>query len=149
MNSTIKEKIGQCIDCPPGTPDQPIIKNRCKKIHYKRHRAEVNYSKPSKEIKTRKPIPKVSKKRAIENAKYTVKRLEFLGKPENRICPVTGKEATEVHHMKKRVGFADSWARVNNVTLLLDTRFWLAVSREGHIWIHNNPVEATALGYLK
>lgn len=147
MNSTIKDKIGQCIDCPPGTPDQPIIKNRCKKMHYKRHRAEVNYSKSSKEIKIRKPIPKVSKKRAIENAKYTVKRLEFLGKPENRICPVTGQEATDVHHKMGRVGFADQWARINNIPLLLDVRFWLAVSREGHNKIEMNPEWAKEKGY--
>lgn len=147
MNSTIKIKTGKCIDCPPGVPYRPLIAKRCQS-HYKVHRAKENAEKSPKELKPRKPLPKVSKKRAVENAKYTVKRLEFLGKPENRICPVTGKEATEIHHMKKRVGFADSWARVNNVSLLLDTRFWLAVSREGHIWIHNNPKEATEVGFL-
>ncbi len=147
MNSTIKDKIGQCIDCPPGTPDQPIIKNRCKKMHYKRHRAEVNYNKSSKEIIIRKPIPKVSKKRAVENAKYTVKRLEFLGKPENRICPITGKETTDIHHMKGKIGFADSWARINNVSLLLDTRFWKALSREGHQYVETHPEWAKENGY--
>ncbi|WP_284461592.1 hypothetical protein, partial [Chryseobacterium sp.] len=132
---------------PPDAPYRPLIAKRCQ-THYKAYRNQINSEKNPKVVKTRKPIPKVSKKRAVENAKYTVKRLEFLGKPENRICPVTGKEATEIHHMKKRVGFADSWARVNNISLLLDTRFWLAASRIGHIWIHDNPEEAKKLGYL-
>lgn len=147
MNSTIKDKIGKCIDCPDGTPEQPIIAGRCKRFHYQRHRSRLNAAKEASKIKTRKPLPKVSKKRAVENAKYTVKRLEFLGKPENKICPVTGKEAIEIHHKLGRIGFADQWARINNMSLLLDSRFWLAVSREGHMKIEMNPEWAKENGY--
>ncbi|MDR4892241.1 MULTISPECIES: hypothetical protein [unclassified Chryseobacterium] len=146
MNSTIKIKTGKCLDCPPEAPYRPLIAKRCQ-AHYKAHRNRVNSEKKPKELKIRKPLPKVSKKRAVENAKYTVNRLEFLGKPENRICPVTGQETTDIHHKMGRVGFADQWARINNVPLLLDIRFWLAVSRDGHNKIEMNPEWAKEMEY--
>ena len=92
-------------------------------------------------------IPKVSEKRKIEDLKYQVLRTKFLSKPENQICPVTKEQTTQIHHMKKRRGFADDWARENNISLYLDTRFWLAVSHTGHQWIESSPEEAYKLGY--
>jgi len=99
------------------------------------------------EKKKPKAIPKVSKKREIENAKYSVLRIEFLGKPENKICPITKQPTTEVHHKCGRIGYADEWARLNNVPLLIDVRYFLGVSRNGHRWIEENPAEAKELGY--
>lgn len=141
-NTTIKEKIGTCVDCPPGTAPQPIIAGRCKKIHYKRHRAIVSSAKKAakEESGEKKPLPKKiprrSKKGQKEDRKYTVKRLQFLAQPKNLRCPITGEIATEIHHMKGRVG-----------KLLLDDRFWLAVSREGHRRIEENPEWAKEMGY--
>ena len=89
-----------------------------------------------KTIKEFKPIPKISQKRKIENAKYIVLRTEFLGKKENQVCPITGKKTTEIHHKKGRVG-----------SLFLDIRYWLAVSREGHKKIEENPEWAKKEGY--
>ncbi len=43
----------------------------------------------------------------------------------------------EIHHMNGRFG-----SRLNK------TEWWLAVSREGHEWVHNNPKEARLRGYL-
>ncbi|WP_213279360.1 hypothetical protein [Chryseobacterium indologenes] len=146
MNSTIKIKTGKCIDCPQDAPYRPLIAKRCQ-THYKTYRTQVNSEKKPKEVKIRKPLPKVSKKRAVENAKYTVAKIQFMSKPENKICPVTGQETTDVHHKIGRVGFADQWARINNITLLLDTRFWLAVSRDGHRQIEENPSWAKEMGY--
>ena len=82
------------------------------------------------------PIAKVSKKRQIENAKYSVLRIEFLGKPENRICPITKQPTTDIHHKKGRVG-----------SLFLDTRYWVALSREGHKFVEENPQWAKENGY--
>jgi hypothetical protein len=42
----------------------------------------------------------------------------------------------DVHHMKRRGKY------------FLDTSSWLAVSRQAHDWIHSNPKEATAMGWL-
>lgn len=87
-----------------------------------------------------KPISKVSKKRQVENAKYSVLRIEFLGKKENHICQITGFPATEVHH---------KWCGKDRAKYYLDTTTWMAVSRDGHNWIHDNPKESRELGYLK
>ena len=85
----------------------------------------------------------------IVDLKYIVVRNEFLGKPENKFCPVTKQPAVEVHHKKGRQHdqYADDWARENNICLLIDVRFFLAVSREGHDWIEANPEESKELGY--
>ena len=81
-------------------------------------------------------IPQVSDKRKVLNAKYSVLRIEFLGKPENQKCPITGKPTTDVHHSKGRVG-----------NLLLDTKYWIALSREGHKFVEENPEWAKENGY--
>lgn len=132
MNSTVKTKIGICVKCGPDSKEQPLITDKCK-THYWNYRASV---KPVKIKKIGKPIPKVSAKRKIENREYTIKRLQFLAQPENQKCPITGKQTTDVHHKKGRVG-----------SLLLDTRFWLAVSREGHRQIEENPEWAKENNY--
>lgn len=108
----------------------------CKKVSY----SSVGKQKPNLKLKFFKPIPKVSKKRKIENAKYSVLRIEFLSKPENRICPITKQQTTEVHH---------TYCGKDRAKYYLDVSTWLAVSRDGHNWIHNNPKEARELGYLK
>lgn len=121
----IKPLIGACANC---GKNAPLITDKCQTCYWN-YRSQIK-AKP-KEFKKLKPIPKVSKKRKIENAKYTVLRIEFLSKPENQICPITGKKTTEIHHKKGRIG-----------ALLLDTRYWLAVSREGHRMIEENPIWA-------
>lgn len=93
--------------------------------------------KPDLKLKSiHKPIKQVSDKRKVENAKYLVLRIEFLGRPENQKCPITGKPTTDVHHMKGRIG-----------SLLLDTRYWVALSRDGHKYVEENPEWAKAKGY--
>lgn len=126
-NSTIKPKIGQCVDCPEGSSKKYLTAGRCS-YHYKIHRSNVNGG-PKK-------IAKRSKKGQKEDRQYTIKRLRFLAQPGNQRCPVTGQMATEIHHMKGRVG-----------DLLLDQKYWLAVSREGHRKIEENPDWAKEMGY--
>ena len=98
---------------------------------------KFKYSKPVNiKLKAMKPISKVSDKRKIENAKYSVLRIEFLGKPENKICPITGWPTTDIHHKKGRIG-----------DLFLDTKYWVALSREGHQHVEDNPEWAKENGY--
>ncbi len=85
-------------------------------------------------------IPKFSKKRQIENLQYSVLRIEFLGKRENQTCPITKKQTVEVHH---------TYCGKDRARYFLDVSTWLAVSRDGHNWIHENPKEARELGFLK
>lgn len=130
----MKNRKGICVDCPEGSEEKFLISKRCG-VHYWKHRKEVNSNK-IKAKKQKKEIPKISKKKKIENLKYQVLRTEFLGKKENQVCPITGKKTTEIHHKKGRVG-----------SLFLDVRYWLAVSREGHKKIEENPVWAKKEGY--
>lgn len=88
------------------------------------------------EKKKRYSIPKVSEKRKIENLKYVAQRIVFLGKKENQICPITGKPTTDIHHQKGRVG-----------SLFLDKTYWVALSREGHKQVEENPEWAKENGY--
>lgn len=83
-----------------------------------------------------KRIRPVSEKRKAENIVYSELRRVFLNRPENKVCPVTGQPTTDVHHRKGRIG-----------KLLLDTKYWLAVSREGHKKIEENPEWAYKMGY--
>lgn len=93
-------------------------------------------------------IPKKTKKKAKADAKYLKVRFEFMNSLESQICPVfINKSVTDVHHMKGKEGFADDWARDNDVPLLIDIRFFLAVSRAGHDKIENNPIWAKEMGY--
>ena len=85
-------------------------------------------------------IPSVSKKRLIEDAKYMVLRTEFLSKLENKICPIMQSPAVEVHH---------KYSGKDRSKYYLDTSTWIAVSREGHMWIHEYSKEARELGFLK
>lgn len=92
---------------------------------------------PKREKKKPKPIPKVSAKRSKENKVYKTLRDVFLF---GKICPITGEKATEVHH---------TYSGKDRAKYFLDVKTWLAVSRDGHNWIHTNPAEARQKGYLK
>lgn len=94
-----------------------------------------------KEMKPFKPIKKVSDKRKIENAKYTVQRIQFLGKEENKICFVDdcNSIADTIEHQKGRKGFADDYARENNISLYLDERFWKPCCLFHNLEFERNP----------
>lgn len=95
----------------------------------------ANNKKPGK---PRKPINKKSDKQKERDKVYLQLRKVYLKKPENKYCRVFPKKlANEVHHKKGRTG-----------KLLLYVPFWLAVSTEGHTWIHANPTKAYKKGLL-
>jgi hypothetical protein len=82
-----------------------------------------------------KGINPVSKKRAKEAAEYTIKKKKFL--EEFPTCAVFPKQtAKDIHHIRGKLG-----------SRFLDERYWLAVSRDGHNWIHENEEEASKKGW--
>lgn len=98
-----------------------------------------------KEPKPRTPIAKTSKKTRSQIVTYSKEKAIFI---KGKICPVYPLEPVEdIHHQKGRVGFADQWARSKGITLLMDKRFWLAVSRKGHDCIETHPSLARAKGW--
>lgn len=81
-----------------------------------------------------KPISKASDKQAARLKIYAIDRVKFL---EGKRCAVFPHlKATQVHHMKGRIG-----------ELLLDQRYWLPVSDSGHKEIELNPEWAKAEGF--
>lgn len=78
----------------------------------------------------------------VINAKYSVLRIEFLGKKENKICFIDGcnKKANSVEHRKGRgQGYFDQWAEDNNICKTLDVRYWAACCVEHNLELENNP----------
>lgn len=79
-------------------------------------------------------------KRAKENREYNRRIKIFL--QTYTTCPVikylkgTNVRTNQTHHCKGRDG-----------QLLLDERFWMAVSTAGHAWIQNNDAEAQRVGF--
>lgn len=97
---------------------------------------------PKKEFK---PIAKVSKKMKENLSDYSDEKKEWIVGKRCAVFPVL--PAQDIHHMKGRTGYADEWAREHGITLLMDKRFWLAVSRKGHIEIGENPKLALEKGW--
>lgn len=89
-------------------------------------------------------IPKRSKKKASEESRYSKLRAKHL---PGKICPCCGNQATDVHHAMGREGYADDWARLKGIVLLLDIRHWRYVCRELHTKIELNPVWAKKNNY--
>jgi len=90
----------------------------------------AKYKPKTKTKKVRQKIKQVSSKRARMNQAYTILRRLFL--EQNPKCEVyPNLNATEIHHKMKRNG-----------ERLLDSTLWMAVSREGHLYIHANPKES-------
>ena len=131
----MKYKTGKCSECEQSAPEQPLIAGKCK-THYWQFRS-TKWKKP--EPKEKKPIPRRSKKKIIEDLQYSVLRKEFLEKPENKICKINGMPTTEIHH---------KYCGKNRAKYYLDTSTWLAVNRDSHNFIHDNPKKSRELGYL-
>lgn len=104
------------------------------------------YPKPEpRPKKSPKRIPARSTKQASLERRYNNNRRQFLRL--NPVCPVTGGRTDQVHHMKGREGYADEQARAAGIPLLLDERYWLAVSDAGHKKIEAFPAWAKEMNY--
>lgn len=77
----------------------------------------------------------VSKKRAKQNKEYFIYRNLYLN--NHPTCERCGSKASQIHH--KRGRFQD---RLNEM------EFFMSVCHSCHEWIHRNPLEAYAKGYL-
>jgi hypothetical protein len=78
----------------------------------------------------------VSTKRAKQNRVYSARRLVFLEAwPQCQFPLGCTNAATEVHHMRGRVG-----------GLLLDESLWLALCHDCHVNVTEHPTFALAVG---
>lgn len=83
-------------------------------------------------------LRRVSKKRATQNREYLKLRKDFLANALFCEVPDCFNRSEEIHHVNHREG-----------KRLLDTKYFLAVCRTHHAFIHNNPAWARAQGLLK
>ena len=131
----IKYKKKVCIECNELT--YIFSKKRCKQC------ASKGYKKLESNpiIKINKPINKQSKKRAVDQLQYSADRLIFLAKEENKTCFIEGcnRLANSIEHIRGRIGYADDYARDNNISLFLDERFWKPCCIEHNLELENNP----------
>ena len=108
------------------------------------------------QAKPRKKIRQYSDKKLEQINQYTRDKKEFFKNPENRICKVCGEGgADSIHHAKGKVGYADDWAAMNDIPLLLDQRFWIPIHSfrvnpklgcTCHQWVEEHPEKAKELG---
>ena len=85
-------------------------------------------------------IPKQSEKRKALNPIYEKVRIEVLTEA-NFVCFIDGckRTATTAEHTMGRKGFADQWARDNNIPLLVDKRFLKPCCWQHNGELENNP----------
>jgi hypothetical protein len=111
--------------------------------HNKQRRALDNIKLPD----DKEPVKKQSSQMAAMMRIYIPKAKKFI---KGKMCAVLKNvPATEVHHRAGRGinTYYDEWAKERGINLLLDERFWLPVSREGHTEIEKRPAWAKKMGY--
>lgn len=97
--------------------------------------------KPNLQLKSLyKPIKKVSDKRKVLNKEYEKIRIEVLSEAKFK-CFIDGCKnvATTIEHLMKRKGFADEWAKENNIPLLIDKRYLRACCMFHNGELERNP----------
>lgn len=104
------------------------------------HDAKDNPEKYRVKRSKSKPKP-VSEKRKVLNTVYNKMRKEFLARPENKYCFIDGcsARANTIEHAMKRDGYADQWARDNNIPLLIDERYWKPCCSDHNLELERNP----------
>ena len=94
-----------------------------------------------------KPIAKQSEEMKRMMALYVRKKARWIKGKRCAVMPHL--PAVDVHHSAGRGihAYYDEWAQERGICLLLDERFWVPVSREGHIEIENRPSWAKKMGF--
>ncbi len=125
-------------DCPrEGTTDF------CATHNHEMRKAAREALKPKKTYqlaRSTKPIAPISPQMRKALYGYSEMKAEWI---QGKRCAVFQElQAEDIHHMMGRIGYADKWARDNDIPLLIDQRFWLPVSRKGHFKIGEEPAWA-------
>jgi hypothetical protein len=95
-------------------------------------------------------IRRVSKKQGKRERLYSKQRVEFL--EDNPDCAMMVDDRCEgrantVQHTKGRKGYADQWARDNDIWLINDVRFFLPACWPCHKYAEEHPNEAKEKGW--
>jgi len=137
LNNKIKDKVCAWRECENVFKPYRFNQKHCSSECFYKHKKEDEEKEPKKQKKVY-IIPKKSAKRAKQDKIYLAKRIVFL--KQNQFCAVyPNKKATEIHH---------KYSGKDRDKYYLDETTWLAVSRDGHNWIHSNPKEAREIKLL-
>lgn len=120
-----KPKICTC--CGVEFIPQRIGQTECSYTCYNKiHKEPFKASVPKGTYKAKKRISPFSQKKLDDLAIYRPIRDKYLD--EHRWCEVDGcgKPSTNLHHKATRTGYADDWARENEIKLLWDVRYFMA-----------------------
>lgn len=101
-------------------------------------------------LKLKSPIKKVSDKRKILNSVYEKVRIEVLTEAKF-VCFIPGCKnvANSIEHLMGRKGYADEWARENDIPLLIDKRFLRAFCITHNGELETNPELSKQYQYSK
>lgn len=101
-------------------------------------------------LKTVYKIPKQSEKRKKLNKPYETIKIEVLSEAKFR-CFIDGcnNVATTMEHLMGRKGYADEWARENDIPLLIDKRYLRACCVTCNGELETNPKLAKKYQYSK
>jgi hypothetical protein len=131
-------KLKTCNGC---NEEKPIWKNHLGKKYCKTCWSCHNNT-PKPIVSKQKPIPKISSKKAKLDKVYSVLREQFI--KQHPVCQAKLNgctlSATDIHH---------KYSGKNRSQYYLDSTTWMAICRNCHRWIHDNPKSAKELDYLK
>jgi len=122
----MQTKLKKCAGC------------QIEKVIWKSHGKEKYCKECWYKIEKPKSISSISKSRKVDMDEYSKKRLAFLALQNGcqaKLSSCTSK-STDIHHKKGRIG--ENYLNIST---------WIAVCRNCHTWIENNPIEAKLLGY--
>jgi hypothetical protein len=126
--------VFNCGPCPHCNSFKTERNGYCATYNADQRKAERQALKDASKVK--KPIKKVSTKRAAKNREYLKLRKEYL--ELYPVCEVVEchNRSIEIHHV---------CGKENDK--LIDTNHFLAVCRDCHTWITEDSAKAIALGY--
>ena len=126
MEPLLKTKyMPRCLNCREKFIATYFLQKHCSNVDCKS--AEKKYQEDIRSgttVKNVKSIPKVSEKRKVLNKDYEKIRIEILVNAQFK-CFIDGctNVANTIEHLMGRKGFADQWARDNDIPLLNDRRY--------------------------
>ena len=129
----------RCLNCREKFEVKFFLQKHCSncKDSEKKYQEEIRLGTT---VKTPKAIPKFSDKRKVLNPLYAKVRIEVLVEAEFK-CFIVGctNVANTCEHTMGRKGFADQWARDNDIPLLIDKRYLKACCFHHNGELENNP----------
>lgn len=98
--------------------------------------------------KEKAPLPRISESMSKSLTTYSAIKAKWIkGKKCAAKFPHECIGDLTVQHMSGKIGYADEWARENEVPLLLDVRFWMPLCLNAHIYVNEHPKWSCENGY--